>query len=92
MFWKRKHTVEELNRINQERWAKSDPVEEDIIDFKIFLKRTGVDDSIIEDILSRHHDGKNIDEKGNEYWVCGCSSFKFSTKEEYIMHHYRVHS
>jgi len=39
-------------------------------------------------------EGKNINEKGEEFWLCGhCeNNIKFETREEYVSHHNRVHS
>jgi hypothetical protein len=99
LFHKNKHySIDELNKINQERWKKEDPAESEeksiVLNELKALKDSNVDDDIVEQFMLSHgFEGKNTDDTGNEYWLCGhCSNIvKFKTREEYITHHFRVH-
>lgn len=95
----KKYSVEELNKINEENWKKIDPAEieseSSILKEIQLLREANVDEDEIEQFMLSHGlEGKNTDEKGNSCWVCGhCShKIKFKTREDYIAHHFRVHS
>ena len=58
-------------------------------------REAGVDEYDIEQmILSHSNEGRNVDKKGYEFWVCShcMANIKFKTREEYVAHHQRVHS
>ena len=96
---KKQYSVKELNKINELRWKENNPVEKEFqnkIQAEIkALRESNVDEDEIEQVMLSHgFEGKNIDENGKSYWVCGnCSpKIKFNTREDYINHHFQVHS
>jgi len=96
---KKGYSVEELNKINESKWKKNNPIDKEFqkeIHAKIqALRDANADDNEIEQLMLSHgFEGKNIDENGKSYWVCGnCSpKIKFNTREDYINHHFQVHS
>ena len=96
---KKEYSVEELNKINQKRWETNNPVEKEFqkeIKAEIqALRDANVDDDKIEQVMLNHGlEGKNIDENGEEYWICHrCSrEIKFYTREDYISHYFEFHS
>lgn len=95
---KKNYSIDDLNKINQERWKNIDVAEQyrksQILQEIQSLRDANVDEDVIEQYMLSHGlEGKNVDENGKEYWLCGhCSSIiKFNTREEYISHHFRVH-
>ena len=78
---KKQYSVKELNKINELRWKENNPVEKEFqnkIQAEIkALRESNVDEEEIEQVmLSQGCEGKNIDENGKPYWVCGHCSHK----------------
>ncbi len=94
---KKGYSVEELNKINELRWKKNNPVEKEFQkqiqeEIQALRKANGDEDKMEQIMLNHGFKGKNIDENGEPYWVCSHCSDKFNTREDYITHHFQVHS
>jgi len=95
LFRRKKNlSIEELNKINEERW-KTHPVETALETETRILEEANVDPEIIKEFTSFKftNEGYNVDKGGKEYWACGHheSLVKFETKEDYVAHHMRAH-
>jgi len=92
-------TPEEYQKKIEKYWEEyGDPAVQEENEYKKsylqFLRECNVDESDIKLIMNRYVDeGKNVDEDGNEFWLCEhCGgNLRFKTREEYMQHHYRVH-
>ena len=101
---KNKRTIEEQNRHNEETWKthtiKREHIPEEMEDWKKYqkemlelYKKAGVDEEYVENFLLSD-EGKNVMDDGTIFWVCShCTGIvKFNSKEDYVSHHFRVHT
>ena len=96
---KKGYSIEELNKINESKWKNNNPVEKEFQkqireEIQALREAKGDEDKMEQIMLNHGFKGKNIDENGEPYWVCShCSDkVKFKTREDYITHHFQVHS
>ena len=95
---KNKRSIEEQNKANQEYWGKNDIVNEDLEAGQEELLETmrnwGISDEDMIKYFGIADEGKNISKDGKVYWVCNhCHhAVRFTSREDYILHHYREHA